>query len=69
MINAGAIATASLIPGEDRQAREATLLRRFSEIAGRTLEIDDSADRSERDTGHRNRAIALSTAQRRHPGG
>jgi glutaminase len=58
MINAGAIATASLIPGEDRQAREATLLRRFSEIAGRTLEIDDSVYRSERDTGHRNRAIA-----------
>ncbi|MBL9139729.1 MAG: glutaminase A [Verrucomicrobiales bacterium] len=58
MINAGAIATTSLIPGESAEAREAMLLRRFSEIAGRNLEIDDAVYRSERDTGHRNRAIA-----------
>lgn len=58
MINAGAIATAGLVPGATPVERQAKLLGLFSEFAGRDLAIDDAVYRSERDTGHRNRAIA-----------
>lgn len=58
MINAGAIATAGLVPGATPAERQAKLLGLFSEFAGRELAIDDAVYRSERDTGHRNRAIA-----------
>ena len=58
MINAGAIATAGLVPGETPAERFQLLLETFGGFAGRTLEMDDSVYRSERDTGHRNRAIA-----------
>lgn len=58
MINAGAIATAGLVPGATAAERQAKLLGLFSEFAGRDLAIDDAVYRSERDTGHRNRAIA-----------
>jgi glutaminase len=58
MINAGAIATARLVPGATPAERQAKLLGLFSEFAGRELAIDDAIYRSGRDTGHRNRAIA-----------
>lgn len=57
MINAGAIATTSLIAGysdDDKLQRLVTLL---STYAGRPLEIDRAVYESERSTGHRNRAI------------
>lgn len=58
MVNAGAIAVASLMPGETAAAREAHMIRLFSSFAGRPLEIDQAVYRSEAETGHRNRAIA-----------
>lgn len=57
MINAGAIAAASLVAGEDDAARLARVLGALSAYAGRPLTIDEAVYASERDTGHRNRAI------------
>ena len=58
MINAGAIATTSLVPGENPKERWRTLMDTFSAFAGRELDTDEAVYVSERDTGHRNRAIA-----------
>jgi glutaminase len=58
MINAGAIATTSLIAGRDAAERLERTLRALGEFAGRPLDLDVEVYRSERDTGHRNRAIA-----------
>lgn len=57
MINAGAIATTSLVAGHSEDDRFERLLTVFSHYAGRRLEIDASVYRSEKETGHRNRAI------------
>ncbi len=65
MINAGAIAVASLIAGDgsDGGAGEGAaagferLRRTLSAYAGRELAVDEAVFASERDTGHRNRAI------------
>lgn len=57
MINAGAIAVSSLIAGGDPQARCERMLATLSAYAGRPLRIDQAVFESERDTGHRNRAI------------
>ncbi|MDN3920250.1 glutaminase A [Roseateles violae] len=57
MINAGAIAAAALLQGDDGEARLARLLDALSAYAGRPLEIDAAVFESERTTGHRNRAI------------
>jgi glutaminase len=57
MINAGAIATASLVMGDSAGARLARVLGAISAYAGRPLAIDDAVFESERATGHRNRAI------------
>ena len=58
MINAGAIATTALVAGRDGSERLERTLRALGEFAGRAVEIDEDVYRSERDTGHRNRAIA-----------
>ena len=58
MINAGAIATASLIHGDDPTDRLKKTLATFKAFAGRELNVDMSVFVSERTTGHRNRAIA-----------
>ena len=58
MVNAGAIATAALIPGPTLAARIASVLATFSAAAGRPLSIDRRVYESELATGHRNRAIA-----------
>ena len=58
MINAGAIADG--LAGRRRDAdgaRRRACSRRYSRYAGRPLEIDEAVYASERDTGHRNRAI------------
>ena len=57
MINAGAIAATSLVAGHSQDDKRARLLDLFSLHAGRALTIDDDVFRSERETGHRNRAI------------
>ena len=57
MINAGAIATASLVRGDSPEARIARVVGAMSAYAGRPLEIDAAVFESERLTGHRNRAI------------
>jgi glutaminase len=57
MINAGAIASASLVAGDDGGARLGRVLGGLSAYAGRPLAIDTAVFESERDTGHRNRAI------------
>lgn len=57
MINAGAIAAASLVAGHSPTDRFERILSVMSLYAGRRLELDEEVYRSERDTGHRNRAI------------
>jgi glutaminase len=57
MINAGAIATASLVGGDSREERLARVVGALSAFAGRPLAIDEAVFESERSTGHRNRAI------------
>jgi glutaminase len=57
MVNAGAIAVASLIKGESPAAGDAEFLRLLSLAAGRSLRIDPSVYASESSTGNRNRAI------------
>lgn len=58
MVNAGAIAVAALLPGADAKARSRAMGALFSDLAGRPLSVDQAVFQSERDTGHRNRAIA-----------
>jgi glutaminase len=58
MVNAGAIATTGLVAGDSAPDRLHRLLATLSLYAGRPLELDLDVYRSERETGHRNRAIA-----------
>jgi glutaminase len=58
MINAGAIAAASLVAGHSIEDRWNRMLALFALYAGRPVELNDSVYRSERETGHRNRAIS-----------
>jgi glutaminase len=57
MVNAGAIATADLIKGNDYPERVNRLLAMFSRYCGRDVYVDNTVFMSERVTGHRNRAI------------
>jgi glutaminase len=58
MVNAGAIATTSLITGEDPAERLNRMLRMFQRYTGHEVFVDVSTFISERSTGHRNRAMA-----------
>lgn len=58
MINAGAIAAASLVAGHSDEDKWQRVLATLSLFAGRTLEVDERVYASECATGHRNRAIA-----------
>ena len=58
MINAGAIAAVSLVPGAGPDERFARIRDFYSACAGRNLELDEDVYRSEKATGNRNRAIA-----------
>lgn len=58
MVNAGAIAVAELIEGEDDVAQRAALDELMARFAGRPLALDEAVYLSEKATGHRNRAIA-----------
>jgi glutaminase len=57
MINAGAIVAASLVAGRSPQDRFHRLLSVYSLYAGRELSLDRAVYESEKETGHRNRAI------------
>jgi glutaminase len=59
MVNAGAIAATALIQGANHKQRLERLLGKFSELCGRPVQIDHAVYRSERATGHRNRAIGF----------
>ncbi|MGE0830103.1 MAG: glutaminase A [Hyphomonadaceae bacterium] len=58
MVNAGAIAAAELIDGANPPARVRAMEALFARLAGRKLTMDEAVYRSEKETGHRNRAIA-----------
>jgi len=58
MVNSGAIAATSLVPGADAQARWATLHAGLSRFAGRALDFDAQVYASEAATNQRNAGIA-----------
>jgi glutaminase len=58
MVNAGAIATTSLIKGKGATERLNRLLEMYRRYIGRDIFVDISVFTSERSTGHRNRANA-----------
>lgn len=58
MINAGAIATTSLIKGATPTDRLNRMLTMFQRYVGHEVFVDMSVFMSERSTGHRNRAMA-----------
>lgn len=58
MVNAGAIATAGLIKGDNSAERMNRLLAMFQRYTGREIRLDVSVFVSERTTGDRNRAMA-----------
>ena len=58
MINAGAIVATSLVKGDSGDSKLQRILEKLGKYAGRELEVDDAIYRSEKTTGHRNRAIA-----------
>jgi glutaminase len=58
MINAGAITATSLVAGHSAEDQWARILGLFALYTGRGVVLDEDVYRSERDTGHRNRAIS-----------
>lgn len=58
MVNAGAIATTSLVGGDDIDARTGLIVQMMSAFAGRSLWVDEAVYESESATGDRNRALA-----------
>ena len=58
MINAGAIATVSLVRGDSPDEKFYRMLKCYERYLGRTVSIDEDVYHSEKSTGHRNRAIA-----------
>jgi len=58
MINAGAIAAAGLVAGNSLEDRWSRVLTLFGLYTGRSMQLNDAVYRSERETGHRNRAIS-----------
>jgi glutaminase len=58
MVNAGAIATASLVRPLGSEQPIERIVSEYSAFAGRDLEIDEQVYRSEDASGYRNRAIA-----------
>jgi glutaminase len=58
MVNAGAIATTSLVPGTTRAARWKFIHDGLSRFAGRTLSLNDEVYASASQTNHRNQSIA-----------
>jgi len=58
MVNPGAIAVASLVPGGDAERRWDFVREGLSRFAGRALELDEEVHASAAETNHRNRSLA-----------
>jgi glutaminase len=58
MVNAGALATSSLVPGRSAAEKFAAISEVLSAFAGRPLQVDDDVYDSEVTTNYRNRGIA-----------
>ena len=58
MVNAGAIATSSLAPGDSAAAKWQFILQGLSRFAGRELSMDEAVYQSEMQTNQRNEGIA-----------
>ncbi len=58
MVNAGAIATTSLVPGDTAEDKWLAIHGALSRFAGRTLDLDEEVYSSASATNHRNRDIA-----------
>ena len=58
MINAGAIASTSLVNGDTPEAQWQRIESSMAAFMGRDIRVDEAVYRSESDTGFRNRAIA-----------
>jgi glutaminase len=58
MVNAGAIATTALMPGDTAAEQWDNIRQGLSRFAGRPLDVDDIVYQSESETNQRNRAIA-----------
>jgi glutaminase len=65
MVNPGAIATASLVPGATADARWGFVLDGLSRFAGRRLSLDEEVYASASATNHRNRELGRLLADRR----
>jgi glutaminase len=59
MVNAGAIAVTSLVPGADVAQRWQFISEGLSRFAGRELTLDDEVYRSASSSNHRNQSLAL----------
>jgi glutaminase len=57
MVNAGAIATTSLVPGGDPASRWERIRERLSAFAGRDLRLDDDVYRCASESNHVNRGL------------
>src|SRR5581483_1793952 len=58
MVNTGALATTSLVPGATAAAKWQVIHEGLSRFAGRTLDLNDEVYASASDTNHRNRGLA-----------
>jgi glutaminase len=58
MVNSGAIATTSLVPGASSDEKWAAIIEVLSRFAGRELSVDEEVYASASATNHRNQAIA-----------
>jgi glutaminase len=58
MVNAGAIAATSLVPGETAEAKWSLILEGLSAFAGRPLAVNDAVYASASETNFRNQSIA-----------
>jgi glutaminase len=58
MVNSGAIATTSLVPGASQEAKWKFIHEGLSRFAGRTLSINEEVYASASETNHRNQSIA-----------
>jgi glutaminase len=58
MVNSGALATTSLVPGATVDDRWESIVANLSRFAGRRLELDDTIYTSASQSNHRNRALA-----------
>jgi glutaminase len=65
MVNAGAIATTSLVPGTTAAARWHAIVDGVSRFAGRTLQLDAEIYASASATSHRNRDIVVALERHR----